>query len=896
GFKNRGFEIMVEASENIADPMKGLQQYLETEPLVETKCIVHRSLFLYNLNNKDPSFNVIKPPANESDFHISDLSLSDGAFIVPDEFMKLITPLLEFEKGSNVSFSRNNTGIIISRHLLTLIETKTNQTYQIGSKISFSIARSFFPPGSENLGSLNPFKLENLTINAIFNRISSHHPLSPSYYHETLGDGIFISNKLITKTVITQLELNGFYPYLFIRTDRNKLKQLGSEAFIEIEHLASRIYQQGYSKVGTQTQEIQSFLFYFEQARVSLLLTLLPLLLLAEIFYLRIVPLLLKNREIEFQYLRLRGATDREIFIINGVEFSILVLIGSIFGIIVGSLLLGVLMSTPQFLELDFSFFGNGLLLLSESNSVLLIVVIISIASINSIYGFLRLFGVIRSSDRLEDANSTLRTQTNVSFTKSLLMLTFSFGTFVFFILMIPLFLTTLELSRVSIQLIPLITIILMIIWILFSFQVPQLCLQIFQSSVESLHFFSTPQRKLKWLNLFRRRDQFHNLLLLLTLSISLFSLSIIFSNTIQNYNDQNAAYSNGGDLKVHTDPVKVEEFRSLISSIKGINACLGLLQQEVRIGDYDVTLIGIDPSEYYTIAKMHLPSVIEGPAANRLWYSLNDDPLHSIIMNDYLANVFKWNVGSTVSLKELSLSLFDEWNATITAIISSAPGIGSLKGEISQTGVTNFGGYVIAHKDLFTAFGIEDANIFLLRLDNPNQQSSTSIQLRKLSFHVRTISTAASVRQYRQSIMQMLGVQGILTVNAFGTLFITLIGISIYNQYLIRARSSEFAIFQALGATRQNISRMVIIEIIFIIALGLALGLITGIYLTLGFLTITRSVKMNPFDVFSLELTLIPEVLVLSMFLIMLIISIAALVPLKKIHQLEITQILRNL
>ncbi|MFW9997321.1 MAG: hypothetical protein ACFFD4_35080, partial [Candidatus Odinarchaeota archaeon] len=324
GFDNRGFEIKIEASKNIEDPLKNLQQYLETESLVETSCVVHRSLFLYNLNNKSSSFNIIKPRANESDFYISDLSLSDGAFIIPNEFMTLIAPLLDFEESSKVSFGQNNRGVIISRHLLTLIETKTNHTYQIGSEISFSVARAFLPPGSENLGNLNPFKLENLTINAVFSRISSHQPLSSSYHHETLGDGIFISNKLIPKTDINQLELNSFYPYLFIRTDRSKLKQLGSKAFTEIDHLASRIYQQGYPKITVQTQEIQLFLSYFEQTRISFLLVLLPLLLLAEIFYVRVVPFLLKSRVTEFQYLRLRGATDKEIFTINVVEFFVL--------------------------------------------------------------------------------------------------------------------------------------------------------------------------------------------------------------------------------------------------------------------------------------------------------------------------------------------------------------------------------------------------------------------------------------------------------------------------------------------------------------------------------------------------------------------------------------------
>ena len=192
------------------------------------------------------------------------------------------------------------------------------------------------------------------------------------------------------------------------------------------------------------------------------------------------------------------------------------------------------------------------------------------------------------------------------------------------------------------------------------------------------------------------------------------------------------------------------------------------------------------------------------------------------------------------------------------------------------------------------TSFGNEEANTFLIRINSPNQLSSVINELKKLD-SVRTIYTPNSVLEYQQNFLKLAGVQGILSLNFLGAILISLIGIAVFYQYLVAERLNEFAVFQAFGATKRRISYMAFIESLFLIILGLVLGVLTGNFFALGFLILSRSITVGPYNVFLLELTLDPIVLASTLAIVTLVIIIAAAIPLKKVYSLQITNILRG-
>ncbi|MHA2167574.1 MAG: FtsX-like permease family protein, partial [Candidatus Hodarchaeales archaeon] len=238
------------------------------------------------------------------------------------------------------------------------------------------------------------------------------------------------------------------------------------------------------------------------------------------------------------------------------------------------------------------------------------------------------------------------------------------------------------------------------------------------------------------------------------------------------------------------------------------------------------------------------------------------------------------------------------EWNLTVKGVLNSAPGVGNLYPEETQEGFDRFGGYAFVHKDLLDTFGTTSANIFIVRLNNETTSEDSSIIIDQLKAipNVRAVISATSVEKYQQNFFHLAGVQGILTIDALGAIVIALLGVSVFYQYLINERFQEFAIFQAFGATRRKIIRLAFNESIFLVVLGVVLGVITGNLFALGFLSTSRTVTISPSNIFLLEMSVSPAVLGGGLIIVTVIVILAALIPLRKLFTLEITHLLREL
>ena len=603
-FDDRGYEIKISEIYYHEGGLETLANYLETEEIVESTSIIHRSMFLYNLDNRSANFSVINPPANESDFYISKDDLSNGVFFVTDDFLNNIKPMLTFENGSNVTFldEQNNSKIIISRRMLNLIEKSTNQTnLTVGSPLNFSIATQFLPQYQEELRYLLPWSYNGniLTIGAIYDRIPSQMPLAfgLEFYQETIGDGLFISNELLSENVTEVIEENGFFPTLFVRLNRTFLEQLPlDQVNTQINYLSARIYQQGRFMIEIQVAEATSLLNAFSNSYIVLILMLLPILILAEIFFLALSPHLINTRVDEFFYLRLRGTSDRKMLFIEGVEFLLLMGVGVLLGSWGGEIFLNILLSTSEFLEVPTSFFraGGKSLLVSHNNAIFIGVVIISI--LNFGYFFLLFQRLLRNLQKLATEKRDTRTFSSIqSFSSTILKLLIGgFIIYLIFTTIAPTLLNEMGASETNLQLVPLITLLLMIIWVFFSFYFPQFSLQIFQSIFDQLRIFTNPKSRLTWINLFRRRNQYISLLALVTLTISLFSFTIVWEETVQNNSHQNAAYMTGGDYKLVTDNVNSVNFSTQLENLTLVSQSVGLPTRTVTISRYSIILIGI--------------------------------------------------------------------------------------------------------------------------------------------------------------------------------------------------------------------------------------------------------------------------------------------------------------
>ncbi|MHA2052581.1 MAG: ABC transporter permease [Candidatus Hodarchaeales archaeon] len=899
-FDNSGYEIKITETEFQTNSFNFLDEYLEIEPLVDSTSIVHKTIFHYNLEGRAPEFNITAPPVNESDFYISNWDASDGVFFVSDGYITNIQRLLKFEIGSNVSFTSNNgesSGIIISRRLLNKIEEKTNNSFLVGDTIDFGIVLGIISPSLNNLSSIQSRFYTAFQINAIFDREPVSTKFGLEYPHETLGDGVFLSHELLSldefETIENDLTIRS--RVLFLRVDRSELKKLQiRQVSTEINNLASRIILQGEYEVNAQTEQITILIGFFDQSRVVLLILLLPLFILSEILYFSLIPHILRNRIDEYHYQRLRGTTDRRIFTVQLIEFSVLAIIGSIIGILIGIIFLDVLSSSSEFLKFSVEQIGKNMIHFLSSGNILWIYGVLGIIFLNVFFFIRELRKIVRDLQRREGNKPSSRMISKTKTRYGILRLFVGIlGLYLTYSFVSPLFFEGFGTSGITSQLVPLLSILLVIIWVLISFYTPQVLLRILQSILESLRIFSNPRRKLTYLNLFRRRTQYISFLALLTLTISLLSFTLIYYETLSTHAEKNAEYMIGTDIQLITSSTNSEQFTTRIESLDGIKSCIGLPYRDVIMENFAIRLIGVDSVKYSGISEMFSKSTIEGPESSEFWNNFNSNWNNTIILNDFLTDVFKWEIGDNIGIRGL-LSENDVYTFSISAIASSAPGIGILyTGEFSKGYFSN-GGFAIVHEQLLEAFGTDMAETFLVQVNDQNQIPTILDDLRQIA-EVRVVESGFSIEEERSFILQLTGIHGILTIDFLGGILISLIGIAVFYQYLVSDRITDFAVFQALGATKRKIFRIAFMESLILIVLGLTLGVISGTFFAIGFLLFTQEVTVLANNIYSLELIISPVLFLISLTIVTMLVIIATAFPLKKIYELEITNILRG-
>ena len=905
-FSSHGYELQVSQIFHNPTAFSTLQWYLETEPLVESVAVIHKSMFLYNLNYQSPSFNVLNPPDPFNFYITTDFTrFDDGVYFVPPDYIKNIESLLQFEPGSQITFNDDNSGIIISRRMLNLLEETCEHDYQVGDPIEFSVSRDYLPEGFTNLGSLYPLAFENMRITAIYDRIPTGlNQLEYTFYQETLGDGLFVSHELLNASDVELMESNGFFPRLFVRTDRQKAAQLGSltEIVPEIEHLGSRIAQQGFFRVFTQNEEVNSLLHYYDYSRFVISLLLLPLVILSEVLFLVLVKRLADDETFQkLQYLRLRGTTDRQILFVEFGQFLILTLLGIIGGIVSGLIFIDVLLSTSGFL--DFSklipSIGSGIQLILNSGAFMTIIGVISLILINFAYFSFRFITLLMNLQRLEGVKPSSRMFSRRTLgKKSLFFLIGVLALFAIFPLVSPVIIKELGVLGISLQLVPLVLVIVMGLWLLISFFSPQYLLQFLESLLGSLNIFKNPQRKLTWLSLFRRKSQYLSLMALLALTVSLTGFSLIYFQSLHENSVKNADYLIGADLKVLLDPeMNMNLFKRQVEQIEGVESCIGFLQYQILTpAKYAFLLVGINPDTYYNICPIEETSIAFGPPPKELWSIIsNYSRFNSVIVSSRITEIFQWEIGSTIETFGFT-GHNTAYDLTIRAIIDSAPGIGPLYLSDQKVGTFDFGGYAIVHEDLLFNYDIAEASTFLVKLQS-NSGSVNSIidQIRQLDPAVRGVFTASYVLQSNQNFLQLAGVQGILTLNCLGAIFICLIGISTFYQCLLDERLTEFAMFLSLGATQRKIMKLVFKESGVLSIISLSIGVITGVLFGVGFLITSRGVTVSPYNAFRLDLVVPPFLLFLAVVLILGFVLIVNLTRLRKISTFEIASILRG-
>lgn len=900
--KERSFEIRVH---NLVyglypnDRLEDVQVYLEeSEPLVGVSFLVQPTLMLFNLNDRDDNFTVYEAPENQSDFYVSEI-LGQSAYLVEEEYLfHLSQQLILSSTKDNLTLANN--GVVISKRMLHQIELATNQTFTTGDQIDFAIATRIMDPesGEFSLEYFNPIKFYNFTINAIFDRKVQKNLLYPYFFPESLGDGIFIARDLFNRSSIKAMEVQVISPSLYVQIKREAIASMSIFSVTqEIEALAFRISTTNTIIVAeVYLDEIDQILTNYEDSQVLVFFIFVPLIIVASIFFATTASHFLEKRKNEIELLRLKGAPFRIIMTLFIVEFVILSIIGVSIGIGLGLIITLVISSTENFLVINPQNFPIEFV---NTSLVSWPTWVFSAMFIGFIYILIAVQKTRRAIQELQEQEPK---KENSGLTKQFSRRNFDIIILVLIVFIFLLILQSDIINRLTLdpQLMGFYLAGATILWFLLCKRLTILSGEILPriSKITSLLFKS--KSKVITMNLVRKRPHVLNIITLVILTVSLGIFSTYYAQTIDYNTQKNLKYLVGSDFKVFTEETSLDYSLELekIESVLAVSAISQTSNPQVSVGSYSVTLAAVSPSNYLSACQFSKESTVAGGTVKDMLNKLETDNTSGMIINDFIASRLKLKIGDSLNVSGLFGSISTVWNFTVVGIMNSAPGIGKLHSEAyTIRGFSKFGGIVLINQDLMKIFRITTTRIFLIKVDNRSLKTLNSVtdSLKAQPQVIQVIDQQQSNELFF-NFMKITGVAGILSVNFLMSLFIAVIGISLFYNYIITKRLKEYAILRACGGTKRQILWISFAEALIIIFLGISLGFIIGSGFTIGFMLASRSFILSTENVFRLEFFASPFLVGVILILEFCILVLASGMAAKNARNVNVSNLLRNL
>ncbi len=902
--EERSFEIELQHTFYVENAMEELQSTLAQEPLVESSFITQPALFLFNLNHRSPYFNILNHPPNESDFFISE-NLHDGIHFVEEEYLSHISSKVTTETGNDFSFS--NGGIVISRRVLRRIEYYTGQSFEVGDTIDFGIATRLPDPdlGESSLYYFQMIKVYNRTINAIFDRIPQRLLLYPDFLPETLGDGIFIPKSTVNQSVLKDMERRiATTPHMFIRMDRSALANKGTFALeSEIEAIAFRIERENvWFQVEVYTDEINLIISNYEKARIIILFLFIPLILVAFVFLLSTTSYMLNQRRDEIQLLRYKGASFLKILGLFFIEFLILAIIGFILGTLLGFINTWVISKSSKFLvlentELNIEFINT--IVRSWNTWILGGIFIGSIYLLTVIHRVRGLLHQQQQESFVKTRFLKIRGLSRRNIDVGILVISAILLIIVIFDVDIGILSISDIMNRLSLdpQLMGLYLATATIIWLALGYGFARLSGDILPRLSRLTQFIFQSKHKLITVSFARKRPQVLNIITLIVLTISLTVFSTFYSQTLEYNTQKNIDYLIGSDFKVFTEELTTA-YASELEKIPGVSSAVSITQTFGTIGRYSITLVGVNPENYFTSCYWNQDSIVAGKDPNQTLNGLITDQYHGIIINDFLAHTLEIGVGDYIELSRLLGSIGELYNFTIYGVMKSAPGIGKMYSPTQEIrGFAKVGGIALIHQDLMDIFLVQTTRVFLVKTNETSSVERENVKgtLARQDF-VRQVYDRESDHEILYDFMQISGVAGILSASFVCSLLVGIIGVSIFYNYIISDRLQEYAVLRAFGGTKNQIFSIAVSETIITVVFGISLGILLGGGYVIGFILITRAIILSQENIFELEMVASPFLIFFIVLVSFLALLISASLVASKARNVNTASLLRNL
>lgn len=385
--------------------------------------------------------------------------------------------------------------------------------------------------------------------------------------------------------------------------------------------------------------------------------------------------------------------------------------------------------------------------------------------------------------------------------------------------------------------------------------------------------------------SLSRRHQNFPRMTVLLCLSVSLGVFAVIQGETGSAELIRRAEFTIGGDMRVDIiggyqtlSPTDFVGFEDKIETIIPIYYTL------FYVGSTPVVCYGVDLTEYGNNAIWHKDSIEDYPEWKEGLQTLQNNPLRNVGVGVETARTLDIQNNTTF---EFTIFNQTKYTAEATIIVDHAPGeikdlgLGSL-GEVFDFFEFDFVFTILVDKQFIFNYApytyeITRAIINLKPEVDPVEENLAFEFDSQFDWIVYSQSYEEELVEIRQREGLRFGFPGLLTINYLISLIAIVIGVSIFMFMIINQRKKEFAVLISEGASRWQLIKLVLSEVIsmalFATMFGTFIGFILG-YQFNGFFDVFSSSSFNRLLVFP------PGILIATIIGSFVIIILATLIP----------------
>ncbi len=772
-------------------------------------------------------------------------------FIIDDDFINSsIVNSVNMVAGDN-DLSGNNCLLSIDQYKTLGIQLDDTLPF------NFTLYKRDYSGGFDNTEILETYSL-NLTIKGFFRNsllLEDHYLLMGSH---NLPSGI-ITNMTSYQMfrIASKLNLEEF--------PLSDLMDLNNA----IEQVIRRI-EQNYDLEGNNLISGQLFAFIGMITIMQLLDTILyiPAIVLSIILINLGAELALQERKFEVSVLKAQGASPKQIRRMIFTEVFLIAIIGEIIGLFLGMLGAAMVLSTYRFMVIDFQTFALALTSLNITTWSIIVTVIIT-------------FGILFITTR-KKTNAFIKQEVAVAKTiekqKKGWFKTI-YGDVIFFVLgLIGVILTVVEDTNPAVsysfvvELLQFFTPILL--WYGGAAVVSRLSTKVPEKLDKVLvKVFKDIGSLLKG-SLSRRHQNFPRMTVLICLSVSLSVFAAIQGETGTAEIPRHADYYIGGDMRIdvlgYYQDLSITNFTGFEDKIESV---IPIYYTPLQSGADMVHCYGANLTQYGEEALWHRDSIIDYPNWEKGLDTIQANPLRNVGIGLESARYLEIDEDPVFKLDIFNSS---EIEVEATIVIDHAPG--GVKDEFA-----GFAGYAILVDREFILNYAPFTHTIVRAIINL-KPGVDSIE-ENLSFQFNTkFDWIVDAQSYEEEIEFIegreglrFGFPGLLTINFIIAIVAIVMGITIFMFMIINQRKKEFAILIAEGASKKQLVKLVLTEVlsmaIFATGFGTLIGFLFGYQINSFFDTFS----VTTFD----RYLIIPPILLTTTIVgAFLVILLATLVP----------------